>query len=190
MKTIKEYIINEAKFKDNLHNNLDNIEKSLTDELVELIDINNVLTINVDNNNINLLGDSENDNEKDSEIYSAASVITERYIKYLLNSKINAEDYSNSNFKKLINSIDNINVGTYNSFDYDLDDLRFEIKCYHKLDNNGIYLTDKQKSEIGPDALFILIKIGVSNKNITLKDIVVKFRKNLTISSNYITGSK
>jgi len=188
MKTLKESLLNESKFQNNFHDNLNEIETQLTNKLSELISSNNTLTVNVDGTDINFLTNSEEDNNEIYELYSAAGILIEKYLIYLLNKEVNSEDYFGSEFEKMITH-DDIDNGSYKSYDLDLGDLCFEIKCYHKLNNEGIYLTNKQK-QIGPDACLILVQIGIGKNNIMIKDIVVRQFKNLKVSGNYIKGSK
>lgn len=187
MKSIITYI-NESKFLNNLHDNMNNIETELTNKLSKLISSNNTLTVNVDGTNINFLTNSEEDNKEMYELYSAAGILIEKYLSYLLNKEIESEDYFGSDFEQMITH-DNLDNGSYDSYDLTLGDLCFEIKCYHKLDNEGIYISDKQK-KMGPDACLILVQVGIGENNIIIKDIVVKQFKNLKISGKYIKGSK
>ena len=62
MKPISKFIIdiNESKFLNNLHDNMNDIETQLTNKLSKLISSNNTLTVNVDGANINFLNLSEN----------------------------------------------------------------------------------------------------------------------------------
>ena len=68
--------------------------------------------------------------------------------------------------------------------------MRFEIKSFHKFEKSGINLSKNQKSQIGPDALFILIEVGISKNYIMIKDIIVRKFKNLKVSGKVITGIK
>jgi len=188
MKAIKQFINESSKFKNNLHDNLTEIENILTQKISDLINENNTLKIEVEGVSIDFLNNDEQSNESDSEIYSAGGILVEKYLSYLLNKEINSEDYFGSDFEKIVSDFKDLNVGTYSNYDFNLGNINFEIKCYHKTDNEGIYLTKKQKEEIGPDAFFILVQIGISKKYIMIKDVVVKQRKNLKIQSNYIKG--
>lgn len=190
MKSINQFIIdvNEGKFLNNLHDNMNDIENQLTNKISKLISSNNTLTVNVDGANINFLTNSEEDNKEIYELYSAAGILIEKYLIYLLNKEIESEDYFGSDFEKMITH-DNLDNGDYDSYDLTLGDLCFDIKCYHKLDNEGIYISDKQK-KIGPDACLILVQVGIGKNNIMIKDVVVKQFKNLKVSGKYIKGTK
>lgn len=190
MKDLNEYIINESKFKDNLHDNMLDIENFFTNKLSELIEKNNTLKIEVDGVNVEFLQNEESDNEYDSEIYSAAGVLIERYLTSLLNKEIQSEKYFGSDLEQMLIKLKDIDNGSYENFDFEMSDVCFEIKCYHKNDNDGIWLSNKQKSTIGDDAFFILVNVAVSKNLISIKDVVIRQRKNLQISGNYIKGAK
>ena len=191
MKPISKFIIdiNESKFLNNLHDNMNDIETQLTNKLSKLISSNNTLTVNVDGANINFLTNSEEDNKETYELYSAAGILIEKYLSYLLNKEIESEDYFGSDFEKMItnNDLDN---GDYDLYDLNLGNLCFEIKCYHKLDNEGIYISNRQKKIIGPDACLVLVQVGISKNNIMIKDVVVRQFKNLKVSGKFIKGAK
>jgi len=190
MKNLKDCIINESKFKDNLHDNISDIETFFTNKLSKLIGKNNTLKVEIDGTNLEFLTNVEKDNEYDSELYSAAGVLIEKYLKSLLKNEINSENFFKSDFNNILKELKNIDNGSYENYDYEISDLRFEIKCYHKTNNSGIWLSKMQKEKIGNDAFFILAQISVSKNFIQIKDIVVRQRHNLTISGNYITGAK
>ena len=196
MKELKDFLITneninitKSKFLNNLHIELTDAEMQITNKLAELISYNNTLTVNVDGADINFLTNSEEDNKEMHDLYSVAGILVEKYLVYLLNKEINSESYFGSDFEQVL-SQKNIDNGSYKSYDLELNDLCFEIKCYHKLDNEGIYLSNKQKSQIGPDAYLILVQVGIGKNNIMIKDIVVKQFKNLKVSGNYIKGAK
>ena len=71
MKSLKEYMINES-FQNNLHDKMDDLEKTLTNKILTLVGKNNTLTVSVDNSEINFLTNTEHDNESMHDIYSAA----------------------------------------------------------------------------------------------------------------------
>ena len=188
MKDIKEYLIKES-FTNNLHDNMDSLETLLTTKLSKLIGENNTLKVSVDNTEINFLTNNEEDNDALSEIYSAGGILLEKYIIHLLESKINSEDYFETD-GKFIEEIQNLDNGSYDNYDWTLGDMCFKIKSFHKFETSGINITKKQKTQIGPDALFILIEVGISKNYISIKDIIVRKFKNLKTSGKVISGSK
>lgn len=188
MKSLSNYIINESKFLNNLHDSMNDIEIQLTNKLAKLISSNNVLTVNVDGTNINFLTNSEEDNNEMYELYSAAGILVEKYLSFLLKKEIESEDYFGSDFERMITH-DNLDNGSYDSYDLTLGNSCFEIKCYHKLDNDGIYISDKQK-KMGPDVYLIFVQVGIGKNNIMIKDVVVRQFKNLKVSGKYIKGTK
>ena len=188
MKYIKSFLINES-FSNNLHDNMDDLEILLTNKLAKLVGNNNTLKVSVNNTEINFLNNSEEDNEGLTEIYSAGGILLQQYLIHLLESKINSEDYFETD-GKFINEISNLDNGTYSNYDWILGDMRFEIKSFHKFEKSGINLSKNQKSQIGPDALFILIEVGISKNYIMIKDIIVRKFKNLKVSGKVITGIK
>lgn len=188
MKDIKSFLINES-FSNNLHDNMDDLEILLTNKLAKLVGNNNTLKVSVNNTEINFLNNSEEDNEGLTEIYSAGGILLQQYLIHLLESKINSEDYFETD-GKFINEISNLDNGTYSNYDWTLGDMRFEIKSFHKFEKSGINLSKNQKSQIGPDALFILIEVGISKNYIMIKDIIVRKFKNLKVSGKVITGIK
>ena len=79
MKSLKEYMINES-FQNNLHDKMDDLEKTLTNKILTLVGKNNTLTVSVDNSEINFLTNTEQDNESMHDIYSAAGILLEKYL--------------------------------------------------------------------------------------------------------------
>ena len=106
MKDIKSFLINES-FSNNLHDNMDDLEILLTNKLAKLVGNNNTLKVSVNNTEINFLNNSEEDNEGLTEIYSAGGILLQQYLIHLLESKINSEDYFETD-GKFINEISNL----------------------------------------------------------------------------------
>lgn len=187
MKNLSTYIT--ESFTNNLHNNMDDLETLLTNKLSKLIGENNTLKVTVDNSEINFLTNNEDDNDLLSDLYSACGVLLEKYIIHLLEEKINSEDYFEKD-GEFVNNINNLDNGSYKNYDWELGDMCFEIKSFHKFEKSGINLSKNQKSQIGPDALFILIEVGISKNYISIKDIIVRKFKNLKTSGKIISGAK
>ncbi len=91
---------------------------------------------------------------------------------------------------QFVNDIHDLDNGTYENYDWTLGDMCFEIKSFHKFETSGINISKNQKSQIGPDALFILVEVGVAQNNIMIKDIIVRKFKNLKTSGKVIVGIK
>ena len=188
MKALNEYLnpINEA-YLNNLHDNMDDLENLLTNRLSLLIGEGNALSVSVTGNKIEF--SFENDEVYDSEIYSAAGVILQSYVKSLLKKKTNAEDY----FEKdgdFLNNLEELDNGTYDRYDWELGDLVFEIKSYHKFEKSGINISKNQKEKIGPDAIFILIEVEIAKGEMMIKDIICRKYANLKVSGKKIVGVK
>lgn len=190
MKDLKEYFINESVFKNNLHDNMSSIEQLLTQKISELVGNNNTLKVEVDGTNIEFLKNNEVDNENDSEIYSAAGILVERYLTSLLDNEIQSESFFGNDFNTMLDELQDLDNGSYENYDFEIGDLCFEVKSYHKTENNGIWMSKAQTSKIGNDAFFIFAQVAVSKNNLLIKDIVVRQKKNLKTSGNYIKGAK
>lgn len=188
MKSLKEYMINES-FQNNLHDKMDDLEKTLTNKILTLVGKNNTLTVSVDNSEINFLTNTEQDNESMHDIYSAAGILLEKYLVHLLETKVNNEDYFETD-DQFVNNVHDLDNGTYENYDLTLGDMCFKIKSFHKFETSGINISKNQKSQIGPDALFILVEVGVAQNNIMIKDIIVRKFKNLKTSGKVIVGIK
>jgi len=188
MKNLVEFLnpINEA-YLNNLHDNMDDLENLLTNRLSLLIGENHSLSVSVTGNKIEF--SFENDSEYDSEIYSAAGVIIQSYVKSLLNEKKNSEDYFEKD-GKFLDELHDLDNGTYSRYDWELGDLVFEIKSFHKFEKSGINISKNQKEQIGPDAIFILIEVEIAKGEILIKDIICRKFSNLKISGKKIVGIK
>lgn len=177
MKTINTFI-KESKTITNSLRNLNDIEIELTNFFMDNIIDNNIsIDMKIGDFNINF------NDEEFIEKNQCVGVLLEQYIKHILNTDINKKEKS-----AIINILKNYNgdnYGEYTKYDFIIGDVPFEIKC--SADFNFFYVSDKQKQQIGPDALFILINFELSKNNILIKELIVKQRKNCKITGgNYL----
>lgn len=129
MKSLKEYMINES-FQNNLHDKMDDLEKTLTNKILTLVGKNNTLTVSVDNSEINFLTNTEQDNESMHDVYSAAGILLEKYLVHLLETKVNNEDYFEID-DQFVNNIHDLDNGTYENYDLTIGDMCFEMNYNH-----------------------------------------------------------
>lgn len=171
MKSITEYIVNE-----NLHD-LTEIETQLTLLFSKLFPTNRIsINLDIDDYEIDL------SSEDFSESNQFVGILVENYLKQLLRKELNKEERG-----ELISILQNYNgsdYGDYNNYDYVFNNICFEIKC--SSDENKFYVSDKQRTEIGPDAIFILVTFELNKNNILLTDIIVKQKSSCKYSGKYL----